>query len=320
MNCEIRIINGNNIYFPSVVDGITLETSRYGEPGILKFTCLKDSVLELTEGNAVAFLVDNKSLFFGFIFIIKRNNSNQLQITAYDQLRYLKNKDSYIYTDKRADEVIKMIAKDYKLNVGTISNTKYKIAKKAEDNMTLFDICQNALDETLRNTNKLFVLFDDYGKLMLKNVEDMKLDLLIDSDTAQTFDYTSGINDNTYNQIKLTYDNDETGKREVYMTKSSTNINKWGVLQYYESINNPQGAAEKAKALLKLYNEKTRNLKISGAFGDTRLRAGCSVVVKLNLGDVNLRNYMLVEKVKHSFKYDLHTMDLTVRGGVINSA
>lgn len=320
MSCELWIINGENAYMPSVLDGITMESSRYGEPSTLKFTCINDGILDITEGNAVKFIVDKKNVFFGFVFTIKRNKSNQLQITAYDQLRYFKNKDSYIYTDKRADEVVKMIAADFKLRVGSIANTGYKISKKAEDNKTLFDICQNALDETLRNTNKLFVLYDDFGQLMLKNVEDMKLNILIDSETAQTIDYTSSINDNTYNQIKITYDNSETGKREVYMTKSSANINRWGVLQYYESINNPQGASAKANALLKLYNEKTRNLKISGAFGDTRLRAGCSVIVKMDLDDVKLQNYMLVEKVKHLFNQDLHTMDLTVRGGVINSA
>lgn len=41
----------------------------------------------------------------------------------------------------------------------------------------------------------------------------------------------------------------------------------------------------------------------------------CSIVVKLNLGDVSLQNFMLVEKVKHNFKNELHTMDLTLRGG-----
>jgi hypothetical protein len=35
----------------------------------------------------------------------------------------------------------------------------------------------------------------------------------------------------------------------------------------------------------------------------------------LNLGDVKVQSYMLVEKCKHEFKDDVHLMNLTVRGG-----
>lgn len=320
MNVELWIINGTTAYQPSVKSDITWETSRYGEPSSLKFNCLQDDKLNITEGNAVKLLVDGTNVFFGFIFSIQRDKSNELKITAYDQLRYLKNKDSYVYTNKRADQVISMIAGDFGLNVGSLINTDWTIAKKIEDNQTLFDIIQNALDETLRSTKKLYVFYDDFGKLTLKDSENMLTNILIDEDTAQNLSYTSSINDNTYNQIKLTYNNKDTGKREVYIAKDSGNINKWGVLQFYESIDNPQGAADKANSLLQLYNAKTKNLKIDKAFGDVRVRAGTSVIVKLNLGDVSLQNYMLVEKAKHTFSNNSHSMDLTLRGGEINSA
>lgn len=320
MRLDIWIMNGEKAYQPSVCEGITLQSARSGEPSALKFTCIQDDVLDITEGNPVKMVVDGKKMFFGFIFQIKRDKSKQIKITAYDQLRYFKNKDSYIYKNKRADQVVRMIASDFSLNIGSLADTGYVISSKVEDNKTLFDVVKNALDDTLRNTTKMYVLYDDFGKLMLKNVEDMMLDLLIDEETAQSFDYTSSINDNTYNQIKLIYDNDSTGKRDVYIAKDSSNISKWGVLQYFESLQSPQGAAAKTESLLKLYNAKTRNLKITGAFGDSRVRAGCSLIVMLNLGDIKLQNYMLVENVKHTFKNDIHTMDLTLRGGAINSA
>lgn len=315
MKIELWIVNETTAYQPPVTSDITWETSRFGEPGILKFSCLQDDVLNVTEGNAVKFIVDGTNLFFGFIFSISRDKTDVIQITAYDQLRYLKNKDTYVYTNKRADQVISMIAGDFGLNVGTLSNSGYVIASKVEDNKTLFDIIQAALDETLRNTRRLFVFYDNFGKLTLRNSEDMLLDLLIDEESGESYSYTSSINDNTYNKIKLTYDNEETGKREVFIAKDSTNINKWGVLQFYESIDNPKGAAAKADALLSLYNAKTRNLKISNVFGDLRVRAGVSVVVKLNLGDVALQNYMLVENAKHTFGKDSHFLDLSLRGG-----
>jgi len=315
MGIDLWILNESKAYQPPVVGGITWETSRKGEPGVLKFTCLQDDILDITEGNPVKLQKDGKNVFFGFIFGMCRSKDKKIQVTAYDQLRYFKNKDSYIYKNKRADQLIEMIAGDFGLRVGKLANTGYVIPARCEDNKTLFDISQNALDETLKNTTRLYVLYDDFGALSLEDTENMLLDLLIDEETGENFTYSSSINDQTYNQVKLIYDNEETARREVYISRDSSNINKWGVLQFFEKLDNPQGASAKADALLKLYNAKTRNLKITKAFGDVRVRAGCSVVVFLNLGDIKDENYMLVENVKHTFEKDSHFMDLTLRGG-----
>lgn len=143
----------------------------------------------------------------------------------------------------------------------------------------------------------------------------MTLDLLIDKDTAENFSYTSSIDQQTYNKIKLTYDNDKTGEREVYITKDSSKINSWGVLQYYEKLQKGENGKAKADALLKLYNQKTRNLKVENAFGDLRCRAGSLIPVQLYLGDMNVSSYLLVEKATHEFKNDQHLMSLNLRGG-----
>jgi len=196
-----------------------------------------------------------------------------------------------------------------------VEGTSYVIPSRVEDNQSLFDIIQNALDLELQNKGELYCLYDDFGKLTLKNIASMKLDLIINEDAAEDFDYTSSIDDQTYNQIKLTYDNDKTGEREVYITKDSGNINQWGVLQYFEKLQKGENGQSKADALLKLYNSKTRNLKIDNALGDLRCRAGTLVVVQLYLGDISISNYLLVEKVTHTFNNDQHLMSMNLRGG-----
>ena len=55
-----------------------------------------------------------------------------------------------------------------------------------------------------------------------------------------------------------------------------------------------------------------------GAGATIRVRGGSSVIVRLTLGDIAVSNYMVVEKVSHKFDTQFHTMDLTLRGGVIN--
>ncbi|MGL5715051.1 MAG: XkdQ/YqbQ family protein [Paraclostridium sp.] len=314
-NLEIIIANGNDLYEPIVEDGITFETIRKGSPGKLSLSIIKDDVINFEEGNAIRVKYKGVNVFYGFIFSKKRNKENIIQVTAYDQLRYLKNKDTYVYENKTASEVIKMIAKDFKLEVGQIDDTKYKIPTRIEEDRTLFDMILGPLDDTVENTKEMYIFYDDFGKLTLKHVNSLKLDTLIDGDTIEDFDYSSSIDGNTYNQIKLSKENKDTGKRDIYITKDSSNINKWGILQYFESVDENVNAKEKADALLKLYNQKVKSLDVKEALGDIRVRGGCLVPTVLNLGDMILQKYMLVDKVVHKFSNNQHTMDLTLVGG-----
>ena len=322
MKVELLISNpsGTKAYIPVVEEGIEWTTERRSTPGKLTFSIVNDGKINFTEGSAVRLKIDGKAVFFGFVFTKKRDKKQIITVTAYDQLRYLNNKDTYVYENKTASQFIKMIAADFSLNLGTIEDTSYIIPSRIEENTSLFDMIENALDITLRNAKEMYVLYDDFGKLTLKNISSMYVGkpgayLMIDEETGENFEYTSSINDDTYNKVKLTYDNEETGKREVYIAQDSSHINAWGVLQYFDTLQKGENGQAKADALLKLYNSKTRTLKITNAFGDTRVRAGSMIVINLDLGDIKVKNFMMVEKVKHTFKLDQHFMDLTLRGG-----
>ena len=317
MTYELLIQHGKTLYYPPVVDGVTIEWERQGQPGKLSFSVVKTENLSFEEGDPCRFSVDGKPLFYGFVFEKSRSGSNpkNIKVVVYDQLYYLKNKDTYVYSNKTATEVVKMIAEDFGLRLGTLENTGYKIESRTEENATLFDIIQNALDATTKAKTEMYVLYDQAGKLMLTNIGNMKLGLVINEDTADDYDYKSSITQNTYNRIKLALEDSDAGKRLIYISQDSTNINKWGVLQYYEKLNDATNAKTMADALLKLYNAKTRSLSIKNALGDVRVRAGTMLVVMLGLGDINLSNYLLVEQVKHSFNNGQHLMELKLRGG-----
>lgn len=322
MSVELLIADttGNKAYIPIVEEGIEWTTERRSTPGKLTFKVLKDDIISFQEGAAVRLKVNGVPVFFGFVFTFKRDKDQIITVTAYDQLRYLNNKDTYVYENKTASQLVKMIAADFSLNVGTIEDTGFAIASRVEDNTSLFDMIENALDLTLQNNKEMFVLYDDFGKLTLKNISSMYVGepgayLMIDEETGENFEYSSSIDTDTYNKIKLTYDNEDTGKREVYIAQDSGNMNAWGVLQFFDTLSKGENGQAKADALLQLYNKKTRNLKITNALGDPRVRAGSMVVINLALGDMNVKNFMLVERVTHKFNLDEHFMDLTLRGG-----
>ena len=312
---ELLIQNGGTVYLPAVEDGVTWDTERKGSPGRLSFSVVKDAGLNFQEGNPVSFRQDGKDVFYGFVFTKRRDKGGLIQVTAYDQLRYLKNKDTVREVGVTASGLLQMLASDFRLQCGEIEDTGYTIESIAEDDQSLFDIILGALDETTQATGKLFVLYDDFGKLCLRNIASMKRNFLVDRDVSEDIDYSSSIDSQTYNKVKLAYENSETGKRDVFIAQDGDAMNRWGVLQYYESVQTETGAAQKADALLKLYNRKTRTLTVKGVLGDVSVRAGTLVPVSLHLGDIVANTFMLAEKVKHTFRENAHVMDLTLIGG-----
>ena len=315
MNIELLIQNGSRVYLPVVAEGVKLTLERKGTPGRLEFKVIKDDILKFTEGDPVKLTVNGTPMFYGFVFKKSRDKENTVDGTVYDQLRYLKNKDTITEEGLKASDLLKRIASDFGMRLGTVEDTGYTLETIVEENQTLFDMIQNALDETLTNTGQLYCLYDDVGKLTLKNINSMKLNLLIDKETGENFSYESSIDEQTYNRVKLAYNNDKTGKRELYIAQDSETMNQWGVLQYFEEVQTQTGAPAKANALLKLYDQKTRKLTVKNAFGDVRVKAGCAVVVSLDLGDISVNNYMVVNKVIHTFADNQHTMELDLIGG-----
>ena len=311
---EMLVGTNEKMYQVPVEGSIKWTTSRKGTPGQLTFTTY--GISDIEEGNSVNFRKDGQNVFFGFIFDISSDKSKKINITAYDQLRYLKNKDTYKYT-KTASDLITTICNDFNMQTGIIADTGY-IVKRTESNKTLFDIIQTALDWTLVNTGKLYTLYDDFGKVTLKSIEDMGLDLLLDEETGENYNWSSSIND-SYNKIKIVKN------KEAFITQHSENINKWGVLQYYEEIqeennndsNNPniENPQIKSETLLKLYNSKKRSCRLKKQFGDIRVRAGSRLYVRLDLVLDKINSMMLVDKVTHTFENGLHTMDVELRGG-----
>ena len=309
----LTIQSGNRIFSPPVEEGIKIEWERTGSPGKMTFTTIKSPNMAFGEGDVVRFYYDNKPVFQGYVFTKKRDREGRIEVTCYDQIRYLKNKYTYVFEKKTATQIIKALCGDFGLKTGSMDNTSYVIPSIAEENKAALDIVLDVLEDTLLNTGNMYVLYDDFGELTLKNAANMTSNHLIFNESAENFDYSSSIDDETYNSIVLYYKDDKENIK-LYTASNASTIKQWGTLRYFEEVKNPTIGQNKANSLLKLYNKKTRELKITGAFGATEVRGGTLIPVKLNLGDIVTNNFMLVEKVTHKFDKDHYTMDLTLEG------
>lgn len=311
---EILVQNGSKIYMPAVISA-GLEWSRKGAPGSLSFECIMDKELNIREGNPVSLRYNGKNVFYGYIFEKSESEPFKLSVSCYDQLRYLKNKTSMAHSGKSYSQLLKEIAAKYQLKCGSVESTGFKMGRKLEEG-TLFDILGDASDETVMKTGKLYVLYDDFGKLCLKNIQSMFVPIMIDESAAGQYKYSSSIDKDVYTKIVLAKDDDTGGVRELYVANNQQAQKDWGILEYYEAQNDMTAAQlrESAKLLMNYYGKKRRSLSLQKCFGDIRVRGGSSVVVYLKTNDKSIRNIMVVEKVKHSFEPGIHTMDLDLSG------
>ncbi len=253
-------------------------------------------------------------LFYGYVVKISQNEKDQVQVLAYDQTWYLKkNKETYVFTGKRADQILLQIAEDFKLKTGSLVNTGYVIPSMIEDGQTLFDIVLKAIDYTLINTGKMFVLWDDFGKLTLTDVETAKLDLFVgDGSLATGFTYETDIDSDTFNKIKLVRDNKETGKRDAYIFQDSNNMNFWGILQNYETVDESMNEAqikERGDQMLELYNRPKRSFSVN-AIADLSVRAGRALFI--GIGAVDVKSFFIVEEASHDLLKETMSLKLKV--------
>lgn len=277
------------------------KTARSGTAGSFTFSALPSAV-KWQHGGIVRVMRGTNGIFYGYVFKIKKGSDGMTDITAYDQLRYLKNKNTYVFTNITAAQVIKEICGDFGLKTGNIPDTGYVIPSMVEDGQELFDIMLKALDYTLINTNRMFYLWDDFGKISVSEVSDGKLGFMLgDGSLATDYSYESSIDGDTYNQVKLLRDNAQTGKRDLYLFKDSGNIGRWGLLQYYENVDESMNEAqieERGSMLLELYNRPEKTFSVD-AISDLRARAGKMIFVRIKALGIN--QFCLIEESEHDF-------------------
>ena len=318
---EILVDNKNGRVWDvsEIAKDLTWTTTRVGRPASVDFTLIgsgiyQDKALTVQNGDIVRVRKDDTNVFYGYVFGVKQNRDAEISIKAYDQVRYLLNKDTYVFKNVTTGDVIRKIAADFKLKVGRIDDTGYRIPSMVEDGQTLLDIIEKANTLTMSATGRFFVFFDDFGALSLRDVRTFEAGFYVGDGSLMTgFEHSRDIDSDTYNRIKLYRDNQKTGKREVYMVQDSANIARWGVLQLYEAVDEEMNAAqinELLNRLAALKNREQRTLKLE-AIGDIRVRAGMYLPVVIEA--LNINQPMMVDEVTHRFDGADHTMSITLK-------
>ena len=313
--------------YASVTREAELTTNRLDSASKLTFTCIENNGIAIPEGSQVELAVGGVRMFKGYIFTIERNHDGEVSYTAYDQLRYLKANASYTFENMTLSQIIRQIAADFGLTVGVLEDPGYIFPCLIKENESCLDIIYDALYQTIIQTGRIFNFYDNAGALTLTEAKNMFVSTKLgDGSLVTDYTYKRDIDSDTYNRIKLVRPNQETGRTDVYLYEDTETIAKWGLLQYYDEVDENMNEAqidELCQMYLKYYNRVVQTISID-SIGAAGVRAGVILPVSISaVNDLSATRLLLTEKITHKFEADDHTMSVEVKnfeqlGGGVN--
>ena len=232
----------------NALDNLTVSHAIDLTPAVLKCEILTLKNLTIAEGDAVILTKNNANIFKGYVTDIVRDERG----SAYDQLFYFRYHDTYFYENKSAGDILKKWVSYFSLKSGNIDCNTHKIPTRNEWNRSIRDMLKFALDETYYQTGVRLILFDKGGKIHLERTENLAIDFPTpDLSAARGFSHHSSISYGAINRVKLAYKDPKTGVFEIFTAKNDACERDWGILQYYNEINDNSTAQSYAERMLK---------------------------------------------------------------------
>ncbi|NTU28000.1 phage portal protein [Bacillus tequilensis] len=299
-----------------VAESVSLEGHRYQAPRSIEATIVikqgNQTYYSVTEGDTVLFKWKGKELFRGIVFA-RTPDEHTLAFSAYDMLQYLvKNQDVYVFSNQRADQMIRRIANDFQIPTASIANTGHTIKSLVIKNDTsLYDIILKALKQTKSQTGRHYQLYSEKGKLGLRAWPDPSEVWVLETGVNITgYQYSTSINDTATRVVLRRQKDNKTYKASA---KDSSGLSKYGVLQYTETVTDDINQAQlQRRADVRLAEKKgvKKELKNIQAVGIPEVQSGLPVYI--SIPEAGIKKTYWVDTDRHEFKGTKHTMTIDV--------
>lgn len=322
---ELFAIRSGTMY-ELVTESVTLQGQRYQAPRSIQANIItkqgSQTYYRVSEGDTVLFKWKGKELFRGIVFS-RTPVEGKLTFTAYDMLQYLvKNQDVYVFSNQRADQILRRIGADFQIPMTSIVNTGHVMKSLVFKNDTsLYDIILKALKETKRQTGRNYQIYSAKGKMGLRAWPDPEDVWVIESGVNLIgYQYSTSIEE-TATRVKMRTSVDEQGKNKKKGSKSDIVVieqdkagqSQYGILQHVETvtgqINQPQ-LQKRAKVRLVEKKGVKQEVKSIQALGIPELQSGLPIYLKIP--EINIKKTYWIDQDKHEFNGVKHTMTIDV--------
>ncbi|OJT54799.1 phage portal protein [Bacillus altitudinis] len=322
---ELFAIRSGTMY-ELVTESVTLQGQRYQAPRSIQANIItkqgSQTYYRVSEGDTVLFKWKGKELFRGIVFS-RTPVEGKLTFTAYDMLQYLvKNQDVYVFSNQRADQILRRIGADFQIPMTSIVNTGHVMKSLVFKNDTsLYDIILKALKETKRQTGRNYQIYSTKGKMGLRAWPDPEDVWVIESGVNLIgYQYSTSIEE-TATRVKMRTSVDEQGKNKKKGSKSDIVVieqdkagqSQYGILQHVETvtgqINQPQ-LQKRAKVRLAEKKGVKQEVKSIQALGIPELQSGLPIYLKIP--EINIKKTYWIDQDKHEFNGVKHTMTIDV--------
>ena len=318
MDLKVYLQNSNNgkvFDISEICTTITVTKNIEGNAGKLDVLLQKDpnDLLQVSNGSIISFIKDGKGIFYGFVFTIGTDSKETYKITAYDQMRYLKNEEVYVTKDLTASQIFEKICYDKQLRYQVKVPSNYVPSAYLHDKKSLYEIINRGRKQANIYEGQQFYITDEFGTLVWSELGHEKTNVILgDASLLTDYKYEKTIDKETFNQVKMYRDNKTSGKRDVWLAKDSNNIKRWGELQLLAKADDndtPAMIQDTVQKYLKLRNRETETLKLN-AIGIDELTAGKGF--KFILEREGISQDMWIINSNHKYNKNNHTMELEV--------
>jgi hypothetical protein len=308
--------NGDVFEISTLVNSLKINTFANGQPSKLTFNLLEDpnKNFSTTNGSIIRVTENKAGIFYGFVFtVIYEAKSKSYKITAYNQMRYLKNDDTKVVKGVSASQLFGIICKQYNIKHKIITPTNWVIAEKYYNKNSLHSIINDGIQETNIATGKHYFIRDNFGCLEFTELHQNKTDIIIgDGSLLCDYTYERSIDKDTFNTIKVVRSNRQNGKRETRIQYDNGTRRKWGILQKLVEVDEAATEAQIIRIsndLLNLKNRETETMKIT-ALRFPGLVAGSGFMLSIN--KLGLEQYVWIASATHSIERDFQSMELDI--------
>jgi len=308
---------GGGLDITQLVESITWSGRRGSPARTLSVNLLDDdgywherSGIDVEEGWQCLFRYDGQELFRGIFMSQSVSQTKRASLKAYDNGIYLSNnRDTFVYEGKTASDIFQDVCTRFGIPAGDVAGCSYAIPDLTKSKTTGWDAIEDALSLEFDNTGTRYFVVSDKGALCLRKRQENILQWVLETGSnVSKYTYKKSI-ENVRTRVKLLSD-----EGKVLAQASDPGLERRiGIMQETDAPDETLNSAQLnalAQSLLAEKKAPQRTLSLNGLLGITDVIAGVGVFVMIPHIDISRSLY--VDTDSHTFKDNLHTMDLSL--------